>query len=52
MRGAIEVAMGTPQDAAVEAAQSIPSVAKQLDGKAIKKVIFVENKILNIIVGK
>lgn len=41
MRGAIEVEVGTPQEGAVDAARSIPAVAKQLDGKEVKKVIFV-----------
>lgn len=41
MRGAIEVAVDLAQDGAVEAARSIPAVAKQLEGKDIKKVIFV-----------
>ena len=41
MRGAIEVEVDTAQDGAVAAARSIPAVAKQLDGKDIKKVIFV-----------
>lgn len=41
MRGAVEVGVDTAQDAAVEAARAIAAVAKQLEGKEIKKVIFV-----------
>lgn len=32
--------------------QAVGAVAKQLDGKPVKKIIFVPRKILNIIVGK
>ncbi len=52
MRGSVEVAKDISQDAALEVARSVPSVGKQLDGKEIKKVIFVPGKIINIIVGK
>ncbi|KAI3433717.1 hypothetical protein D9Q98_003525 [Chlorella vulgaris] len=52
MRGSVEVPVETNQDDAVAAAQTIAAVSKQLDGKPIKKVIFVPNKILNLIVGK
>lgn len=52
MRGSVEVAVDISQEDAVAAAQTINAVAKQVDGKPIKKVIFVPNKILNLIVGK
>ena len=52
MRGTIEVGVDTSQDEAVAAAQTVAAVSKQLDGKPVKKVIFVQGKILNIIVGK
>lgn len=52
MRGTIEVGVDTTQDEAVAAAQTVAAVSKQLDGKPVKKVIFVQGKILNIIVGK
>ena len=52
MRGTIEVGVDTTQDEAVAAAQTVAAVSKQLDGKPVKKVLFVQGKILNIIVGK
>lgn len=52
MRGSVEVEVDIGQDGAVVAAQAIPAVAKQLDGKPVKKVIFVPGKILNLIVSK
>lgn len=50
MRGTAEVAVDTQQEGAVEAARAIAAVAKQLEGKEVKKVIFVPGKILNLIV--
>ena len=52
MRGAVEVEVGIGQDDAVATARTLPAVAKQLEGKEVKKVIFVAGKILNIIIGK
>jgi leucyl-tRNA synthetase len=51
VRGKIEVPKGCTQDEAMALAGAVASVAKQLDGKDIKKVIFVQDKILNIVVG-
>ena len=50
MRGTVEVGNEVGQEAAVAAAQSLASVAKHLEGKSIKKVIFVPGTILNLIV--
>lgn len=49
MRGKVEVAVGVAQEDALAAAQGLPAVQKQLEGKDVKKVIFVPGKILNII---
>lgn len=49
MRGTVEVPVDVTQDVAVESAQAVPAVMKQLDGKNIVKVIFVPGKILNLI---
>ena len=49
-RGTVEVPKGCSQDAALEAAQALSTVAKQLEGKEVKKVIFVADKILNLVV--
>ncbi len=52
MRGTVEVPKGITQEAAMEAAKQLPNVVKQTEGKEVKKVVFVQDKILNIIVGK
>ncbi|KAL4430746.1 hypothetical protein ABPG75_006002 [Micractinium tetrahymenae] len=52
MRGAVEVDVSIDQEGAVAAARGVGAVSKQLEGKEVKKVIFVPGKILNIIVGK
>lgn len=49
MRGSVEVARDIGEGDALAAARALPSVAKQLEGKEVKKVIFVAGKILNII---
>ena len=49
-RGDQLVPVGLTQDAAVQLARENPKVAPHLDGKATKRVIFVPNKILNLVV--
>lgn len=49
-RGTVEVPKGCDQEIAVEAAKALGNVAKQLEGKEVKKVIFVADKILNLVV--
>jgi leucyl-tRNA synthetase len=44
------VAPGTTQDAAFELAKADSKIAAHLAGKAIKRVIFVPGRILNIVV--
>lgn len=48
-RGEVNVAKDSGQDVVVEAAMAIPSAALHLDGKIIVKVIFVANRIINIV---
>ena len=50
MRGTIDVAPEAPEANAVELAKALPTVAQQLSGKEISKVIYKAGKILNIIV--
>jgi leucyl-tRNA synthetase len=50
-RGDQLVPVGITQDAAMEIAKVSPKVTPHLEGKEIKRVIFVPNKILNIVVG-
>lgn len=49
VRGKIQVPKGCTQEEAMTMAISISSVSKQIEGKDIKKVIFVQDKILNIV---
>ena len=47
----IQVAAGTPQAEIEDMAIKNPSSEKWLEGKTIRKIIFVPNKIVNIVVG-
>lgn len=49
-RGAIIIAVDTDEHTAVEAAKREASVAKYLEGKEIKKIIYVPSRILNFII--
>jgi len=50
-RGVVEVPPGSSEDAAFERAMHVPTVRAQIDGKAVRKRIFVVDKLLNIVVG-
>ncbi len=52
LRGTIEVSKQITQEDAEAAARSVAAVSKFLEGKPLKKVIFVPGRILNFIVGK
>ena len=49
-RGDITVAKDADQDTALQLAKENDRVQRQLDGKEIKKVIYVPGRILNLIV--
>jgi leucyl-tRNA synthetase len=51
-RGEIEISKDADQDEAMAEAMQVQSVFNQLDGKDVKKIIFVQGRILNIIVAK
>lgn len=51
MRGTVAVSPSITQDDAVQAALAVPNVSKFTQDKAVKKVVFVPGKILNLIVG-
>jgi leucyl-tRNA synthetase len=51
VRGKVKVAVGTAQEDVLKLAQAEPGVAAHLAGKRILKVIFVQDKLLNIVVG-
>ncbi len=50
-RGTVEVPAGSDQATVEKAARAIPQVAAQMEGKTVKKVIFVPGKIMNFVVG-
>lgn len=50
MRWSVDIAPQTDKDTAVEMAKSVENVARHIDGKTIKKIIFVPDKIINFIV--
>jgi len=51
LRGKLTVAAGTPDEELREAALADPSVAKHLEGKAVKKIIVVKDKLVSIAVA-
>ena len=50
-RGVLEAPVGLGEQAVFERARSLPTVAAQLDGKAVHKLVYVKDKLLNIVVG-
>lgn len=50
-RGTVEVPAGSDQATVEKAAREIAQVTAQLEGKTVKKVIFVPGKIMNFVVG-
>lgn len=50
-RGLLEVPPGIDEQRAFELAKAIATVAAQLDGKTVRKLVFVKDKLLNIVVG-
>jgi leucyl-tRNA synthetase len=50
-RGTIELPPGSEQEVAINLAKEVASVSNHLEGKTIRKVIFVKDKILNFVVG-
>jgi leucyl-tRNA synthetase len=51
VRGRVTVAAGAEQEAVLEKAKAEAGVAGHLDGKTVRKVIFVRDKLLNLVVG-
>ena len=51
VRGRVEVAPGADQDAVQTAAINEPNVARFVDGKTVRKLIHVPDKLLNIVVA-
>ena len=51
MRGKVEMEKSLEESAAMQLAQEQPSVNKFMEGKQVKKVIYIPGKILNIVVA-
>jgi leucyl-tRNA synthetase len=51
VRGAVTLAVAASQDEAVAESRKDPKISALLEGKTIKKIIYVPGKILNLIVG-
>ncbi len=51
VRGTIEIAKDASEDEIKAAALAIPAVARQIEGKTIRKLIIVPGKIVNFVVG-
>jgi len=51
LRGKLKVAVDTTQEALLKLAQAESSVAQHLDGKRVVKVVYVPNKLLNLVVA-
>ncbi|MBU6415503.1 hypothetical protein KGQ34_04685, partial [Patescibacteria group bacterium] len=49
-RATISLPVGVSQDDAEKAARTNTSVAKHLEGKTQKKIIFVPNKLINFVI--
>lgn len=50
LRATLELPKGVSKDDAVAAAQALPTLAKYLEGKVVRKIVFVPGKILNLVV--
>ena len=50
LRGTVEVARGTADEAVKTAALALPNVVRAVDGKPIRKVVVVRDKIVNVVV--
>ncbi|HYI00671.1 leucine--tRNA ligase [Hyalangium sp.] len=51
LRGSLELERTTPEATIREQALALPNVARQLEGKTVKKVIVVPGKIVNVVIA-
>jgi leucyl-tRNA synthetase len=51
MRGTIEVPADVGEKAAIAAAKADPKIAKHLDGKTIRREIYVPGRLVNLVVS-
>lgn len=50
LRGRVKIERGAPQDKILERALHDEKIRKHIDGKEIKKVIYIKNRLLNIVI--
>ncbi|MEX0935918.1 MAG: leucine--tRNA ligase [Gemmatimonadota bacterium] len=51
VRGTLELPAGTPEEAVLREAREEPNVARYLEGAELRRVIFVPDRLLNLVVG-
>ena len=51
LRGTVVVKAEAPEESVLEAATKDPTITRFLDGKQIRKKVYVKNRILNLVVG-
>jgi leucyl-tRNA synthetase len=51
LRGSITIATGAGEQEAVYAARQDATVAKYLEGMAVRKIVYVQDRMLNIVVA-
>ena len=51
LRGRVMLRRGAAQEAALEAARADASIRRHLDGQTLRKVVYVPDKLLNLVVG-
>ncbi len=51
LRGTILVKAEAPEESVLEVATKDPAITRYLDGKQIRKKVYVKNRILNLVVG-
>ena len=49
LRGTVELAAGTERSVAEAAALALPSVAKDIAGRTVRKIVFVPDRIVNVV---
>lgn len=49
LRGRLNVALNSSEETVKELALQIPTVSAQTEGKTIRKIIYIPNKLMNIV---
>jgi leucyl-tRNA synthetase len=51
LRGTVVVQVESPEETVFDTATKDPTITRYLDGKQIRKKVYVKNRILNLVVG-